>query len=215
MLKSETLLVIADDHPIMLKGLQQELQRIGYQHIEVCTHGLDAFNKITECSPNVAILDIQMPVINGLEVAKKLIENKYEIPIILMTYHKEEAYLAMAKKIGIQGYMLKEDAISELDHCIREVMHGRTYYSSSLEQNYLHDTHQILDALNDLTSMELAVIKCVAHGLRRAEIAEELNISARTVEKHRSNIISKIGVETISGSLNDWARDKRELIEEL
>ena len=214
-LKSKLKVLIADDHPIMLNGLKNELKEIGYQNIQICKNGEEAYEELINNSYDVAILDIKMPILDGFGVAQKCRENNCFTPIILYSYHKEKSYLSIAKKIGIKGYMLKEDTVNDLHECILSVLKDQTYYSKSIENSVFTNLQKDLQSIESLTASELNILKMIVQGLSSQEMSEERNISIRTVEKHRANIISKLGIDINLRSLKSWALENRKLIESI
>nr|MBX2817543.1 response regulator transcription factor [Saprospiraceae bacterium] len=192
-------------HHILLRGLREELLEMGYRNITTCRDGNDALNTIIATNPDVAILDIEMPALDGFEVVSALQGQGVITPIILLTYHKERSYLAMANRLQVLGYMLKEDAVSDINECIQHVLHGQKYRSQSLRHDDVHASQEILTILGELTSTELAILKLVASQTASSRICEIRQISARTLEKHRSNILAKIDHAAANSSLKDWA----------
>jgi len=215
MLKSKLKLLIADDHPIMLNGLKNELLEIGYQHITLCKNGLQAYEELIENHYDVAILDIKMPELDGFGVSQKCKENHCFTPIILYSYHKEKSYLSIAKKIGIKGYMLKEDTIDDLHECIISVLNDQTYYSKSIENSIFTHLQKDLQSIESLTASEINILKMIVKGMSSQEMSDQRKISIRTVEKHRANIISKLGIDVNLRSLKSWAMENKQLIESL
>lgn len=215
MLKSKLKLLIADDHPIMLNGLKNELLEIGYQDITLCKNGLEAYEELIENYYDVAILDIKMPELDGFGVSQKCKENHCFTPIILYSYHKEKSYLSIAKKIGIKGYMLKEDTINDLHECIISVLNDQTYYSKSIENSIFTHLQKDLQSIESLTASEINILKMIVKGMSSQEMSDERKISIRTVEKHRANIISKLGIDVNLRSLKSWAMENKQLIESL
>lgn len=114
-------IVIADDHPFTLQGTKSFVESYGYKVIDTCSNGISALNTIKLHSPDIAVLDINMPGLDGLDVAKAVQENKLKTKIILLTMHKETSIYKKAKEYGIYGYILKEHAQTELEKCLEEV----------------------------------------------------------------------------------------------
>lgn len=205
-------LVIADDHPLLLEGLKAHLERLQYDIVAIARDGATALKEIMENIPDVAILDIEMPYMNGLEVvgacASKLDNTKF----ILLTLHKEISYIARAQKLDIDGYLLKDDALVEIDACIKTVLKGEKYFSSVINDGRFGEMENKLDSLKNLTPSQLKILNLVATGLSTKDIAAKLYISERTVEKHRSNIITTIGIDTSKENLYQWIHNNRELL---
>jgi len=201
-------IVLADDHPLLLAGNEQFLKSKGYRIVATATNGNEAYNAILKHNPDLAILDFDMPIENGLEVAKICLQNDLSTRIIILTLHKQEAII---KEIGnsIHGYILKDDDLQELEICIKEVVKGKTYVSKNLK-NTIHLKINT-EAKQDLTATELKILKHLAKNLSSSEIAETLFISKRTVEKHRSNIIHKLGLKSSSNSLILWTQKNSDI----
>ncbi|MEL6989027.1 MAG: response regulator transcription factor [Bacteroidota bacterium] len=212
MLKSALHILLADDHPIMLNGLKLELERIGYTQLTLAKDGEEAFANLYEKKIDLAILDIEMPKMDGFEIAEQCQKMHVDVPIILLSYHKEKSYLAMARKLGVKGYMLKEDNVQKLDMCIHDVLMNQEHYSASLNAADQEASVQELASLLQLTKSEKIILKHIAKNLSSAQIAEQLKLSKRTVEKHRSNIIQKLSFDIENINLKTWALENQKLI---
>lgn len=203
--KKDLRLVIADDHPLLLKGLQDELEANHYNIVACASDGGEALENIMSHKPDMALLDINMPLLTGFEVVKEAIAKGTETKFIILSFHDESDYIAQALSIGVKGYLLKEDSFQEIDRCIDTVMRGGEYLSNSLDNSILRSTSESLASLKFLTPSELTILKQIADRKTTHEIAESLSISRRTVEKHRSNIISKLTIPKGTNSLTHWA----------
>ena len=215
MLKSEIRILLADDHPLMLEGLHNGLSRIGYDQITKASNGDEVIKTFKSKEFDVAILDIEMPKLNGFQIVEYLRANGFKIPVIFLSYHKEKRYLILAKKLGIKGYLLKEDGIQVLHHCIQHVLSGKEYFSPSLEQEIQKTLSNDLSMLAELTKSECVILKQISLGLTSAEIADQLKVSKRTIQNHRTNINQKLEQELEGVSLMRWAVDNRILIERI
>lgn len=185
-------ILVADDHPLLLKGLVDELESKGYNVIAQSTNGLEALEQLLDLRPDIAILDIQMPMLSGIEVITKATDAGCTTRFILLTSHKEEGLVYRAKQLGISGYLLKEEPFLEMERCILKVSAGETYFSKTFEQMVETTINPQLKKLKLLSSSERTILRMVAQSKTSKEIAEELLISLRTVQKHRSNIIQKL-----------------------
>ncbi|GEQ85163.1 DNA-binding response regulator [Patiriisocius marinistellae] len=198
-------IIIADDHPLLLKGLRDFLTEKDYNIIGSALDGNNALEMIITKKPDIAILDIQMPFISGLEIAKMCKANAYETKIVLITLHKEKELFKKAKDLNIYGYILKEFALEEIENCIKTVSKGETYFSENMKK--LLGVEQLKESsLSMLTPSEKKILKLIAQDKTNKEIASLLFISYRTVEKHRSNIITKLNLEPKTNSLLIWAK---------
>lgn len=206
--KSDITIVIAEDHPIMLKGLKQELEQAGYTIIGTATNGMEAVTSITLLQPDIALLDIEMPLLNGFEVMTKCAETSHlKTRFVMMTYHKQKNFVAQAKNLGVDGYLLKEDSMNEIEKCIETVLNNGVYYSSSFEDNFEINIENELQKLALLTPSERKIIQYIAKGNSSTEISDILFVSPRTIQKHRTNIIEKLNLDTSPDSLIKWAKE--------
>ena len=199
-------IIIADDHPLILKGLSDFLSEKGHEVLEAVTDGRSALEQILRHEPEVAILDIRMPEMNGLEVAKMIQEHGLKTKVVLITFEKDGTLLNEAKKLNIHGYILKEFALAEIEKCLQVIQEDMPYFSESLKDLIPEDS--IID-LSVLSITEKKVLKQIALNKTTKEIGEAMFISYRTVEKHRSNIIKKLGLDHQQNSLLIWAKENQ------
>lgn len=205
MMQSETIKVmIADDHSMVREGLTQLIEL--EDDIEVVAQagdGQEALEKIQNSVPDVVLLDINMPKMNGLDVLKKLKEENHPSRIIILTIHNEVEYLLKAVEIGVNGYVLKDSEADVLVKAIRSVYMGDSYIQPNMatqlykKMNNQHENEeklQISKQISRLTKREMQVLKLVTIGLLNKEIAHRLEISEKTVKNHVSNIFKKIEV---------------------
>ena len=198
-------IITADDHPLLLKGLNDYLLEKKYNVIGSGNNGREAYNLIIKVNPEIAILDIQMPYMSGLEIAKNCKANGLKTKIVLITLHKERELFQKAQDLNIFGYILKEFALEEIENCINTVSKGEHYYSPKILE-LLAEEFPNDGILNLLTPSEKKILKLIAKDKTNKEIATLLFISYRTVEKHRSNIITKLKLEPKTNSLLIWAK---------
>lgn len=190
--------MLADDHILMREGIRQLLE---FDHsIEIVgevSNGEQCMNMIYKVKPQVLLLDINMPVKNGIEVLQEIRNNGLDVKVLILTVHNEIDYLLKAMDIGVNGYILKESDFSELKKAIDTVMSGETYIQPNLIpllNNRMVSRDKDKDKIEELTKRELEVLIEVANGKLNKEIANELKISERTVKNHISNIFKKIDV---------------------
>jgi DNA-binding NarL/FixJ family response regulator len=198
-------ILIADDHPFTLQGTKSFVESYGYKVIDTCSNGISALNLITLHLPDIAILDINMPGLDGLDVARKVQESKIKTKVILLTMHKEMTIFKKANEYGIYGYILKEHAQTELEKCLTEVKNGNRYVSEFLEDDLVVDNKNNNDELIKLTLSERKIVELIAQQKTSKQIAELLFLSEKTVEGHRSNIIEKLGLPKEKNTLLIWA----------
>lgn len=208
--------VIADDHPMILKGLNDELTANNYNVIGQAANGMQALELILTHNPTIALLDIDMPLLTGFEVIKMAKQKEVDTKFIILSFHKENEYISQAKALQINGYLLKEDSFSEIEECIESVLNNEVYFSRSFVPSLLASVSGDLKRIKHLTSSEKTILKLVAQQMSSSEIAETLFISIRTVEKHRSNIITKLEIENnTANTLTHWAFINKNAIKEL
>ncbi len=199
-------IIIADDHPLLLKGLYDFLSEKKFNIVGQYPDGNAAYNAIVKDTPDIAVLDIQMPIMSGIEVAAACKKNKIETKVVLITLHREKDLYLQAKELNIFGYILKEFAIEEIEVCLNSVINGDPYFSPNIIQS-LNVDERADEKLQLLTPSEKKILKLIAEDNSNKEIADLLFISARTVEKHRSNIISKLDIAPKTNSLLIWAKE--------
>ena len=190
--------MIADDHSMIREGLQQLLELEGeFEVIAEACDGVDCLEKLKTVVPDILLLDINMPNMNGLEVLQRIKDMKMKIKVMVLTVHNEVEYLLKAVDIGVNGYLLKDSESAELKKAILAVVNGEDYIQPSLIpvlNSKMLDRDSDSSKIESLTRRELEVLKMLSYGTYNKEIAEQLNISERTVKNHVSNIFKKIGV---------------------
>ncbi len=201
-----TRIIIADDHPLMLRGLSDFLSSKGFDIIGSAEDGNSAYNLIVKLKPEIAILDIRMPHKTGLEIAEACQKNNLSTKIILITFDKEEEVYDKALEFGVYGYILKEFAVEEIETCIEHVKNNQSYFSEEIA-SYLNASNleNKPETLNLLSKSELKIVLLISENKTSHDIADELSISVRTVDKHRSNIVAKLGLDKKPTSLSIWA----------
>lgn len=190
--------MIADDHSMIREGLKQLLELEGdFKVIAEACDGEDCLNKLAIQIPDILLLDINMPKMNGLEVLEKIRSTNMKIKVLVLTVHNEVEYLLKAVDIGVNGYLVKDSGSAELKKAIFSVINGEDYIQPSLIpvlNSKMIDRNHDNELIEDLTRRELQVLKLLAVGKYNKEVAEELEISERTVKNHVSNIFKKIHV---------------------
>ncbi len=204
-------IVIADDHPLMLRGLSDFLTSKGFNIVGSAQDGNAAYNLIVKLKPDIAILDIRMPHKTGLEIAEACKKNNLNTKVILITFDKEEEVYDKALEYGVYGYILKEFAIEEIETCIKHVVNNKSYFSEEIA-DYLSASLHKPDTLASLSKSELKIVKLISKNKTSHDIAKELIISVRTVEKHRSNIVAKLGLDNKPTSLSIWANLNKDFL---
>jgi DNA-binding NarL/FixJ family response regulator len=214
-MKKPITVLIADDHPIFRKGLCEVLREDpSIKLVADVADGAGALQKIRELKPQAAVLDVDMPQMNGLEVAKKISEFELPVAVVMLTMHKEEMLFNEAMNAGILGFVLKENAASDLLGCIHAVVAGEAFISPSLSSFLLNrktGAQQLLEnkpELETLTPAERRILKFIAEDLTSKEIADRLGISPHTVENHRAKICERLNLRG-SHSLLKFAYDNK------
>lgn len=206
-----TSIVIADDHPLLLKGLSDFLTTKGFNVVGKAEDGNTAYNLIVKLKPEIAILDIRMPYKTGLEIAEDCKKNNINTKIILITFDKEEELFHKAKSFNVFGYILKEFAIEEIEICIKNVLNNKPYFSKEL-QEYLEPAGANNDTIENLTKTERKIVALIAENKTSQEIADELSVSIKTIHKHRSHVIAKLNLDNKPSSLGIWANLNKHLL---
>lgn len=197
----EIRILIADDHPLMRQGLRQVIElESGLIVAAEAGDGNEALRMIREIAPHVAILDINMPEMDGLSVARQVRNEQLKIEIIFLTIHSEEEFLREALDTGAKGYVIKNGAVAEIVLAIRAVAAGQHYASPAVTSYLINRSRSSAPSgqkgsVNDLTPTERRVLKLLSEYKTSREIAEGLFISYRTVQTHRGNICQKLGIQ--------------------
>ncbi len=216
---SEIRILIADDHALIRKGLRQIVEAdTRFTVIAEAANGAQALELICEHTPQIAILDVNMPERTGFEVAVELQKRKVETAIIFLTMHKDRTFFNKAMDLGAKGYLLKDSALEEIVTALNAVVRGQPFISPELSGHLLRRMDRIgllakqTPGLNDLTTTERRVLKLIASYKTSKEIAEELHIHYRTVDNHRTNIAAKLGLQGSHSLLKFAVEHQDELV---
>lgn len=199
---SMTTIVLADDHHVVRQGLRSLLEaEPDFSVIGETADGLEATQLVERLQPDVLVLDLMMPGLNGLAVTRQVSQRLLRTHVVILSMHPNEAYVLEALRAGAAAYVLKESTSAELVRAVREAVAGRRYLSSPLSERAIEAYMQkaesaALDPYETLTAREREVLHLVAEGHANAEIADRLFISRRTVETHRANLMRKLGLRT-------------------
>ncbi|HKT11701.1 MAG TPA: response regulator transcription factor [Terriglobia bacterium] len=193
-------ILLADDHEMVRQGLKALLERDGFNVVAEASDGRQAVRLIGELEPDIALLDLAMPLMNGITVAKAIQHSASHTKIIALTIHTEAAYVLEALRAGVKGYVLKSCAEEELVRAIREILRGSTYLSSDISDLIVDAFLNRFEVpVDSLSSREMQVLQLVAEGKSTKEVACLLNISVKTAESHRTRVMEKLEVHEISG----------------
>lgn len=193
---------IADDHTLFREGLIKILQSEPLNDIiGSAGNGIDALNKILNLKPDIAVLDIEMPGKSGLEILNETKEMKLPTVFIILTMYTDEEYLEKAMSCGAKGYLLKDSTVDEINFCLNAILEGKYFISNKLTDYLIKNSKNKLQSneislqLNKLTHSEKQILKLLSEKKTSTQIAEELFVSYRTVQKHRQNISAKLGFQ--------------------
>jgi DNA-binding NarL/FixJ family response regulator len=216
---SKIRIVIAGDHPIFSRGLRQILLgEVSFELVAEAQDGAAALQHIEQHQPEVAVLDIDMPVKDGFDVVRAMAERKLSSAVVFLTMHKDEELLNGAMNLGVRGYVLKESAFSELVDSIKAVAVGGHFVSPSLStfllnrRNRLESVREEWPGLKELTAAERRVLQLIAAGMSTSDVARELCLSIRTVENHRAHVSSKLNLQGREALLRFALTHKSELL---
>src|SRR4030042_2963196 len=198
-------IVLADDHEVVRLGLRACLEKEpDFRIVGEAADGLEALNLVKQLNPNVLVLDLMMPGINGIEVTWQVKKHSPLTHVIILSMYSNEAYVVETLRKGAEGYVLKDSTGSDLIKAVREVTAGRRYLSPPFSERaldiYIQTTKTTaLDLYETLTPREREVLHMAAQGHTNVEIADRLSISPRTVEVHRANMMNKLGLHNQTG----------------
>jgi two-component system, NarL family, response regulator NreC len=193
--------LIADDHGVVRKGLRLLLEQ--YPELAVlgeAANGREAVTMAAALAPQIVVLDVAMPILNGIEAAEQILKVNSKMGIIILTMHADESYLLRALNVGVKGYLLKESAEEDLLLAIRAVANGKPFFSRAINETLLEDYMRMLkqqglsDTFDLLTAREKEVLQLLAEGKTNKEVAQLLDVSPYTVESHRTNLMQKLGI---------------------
>jgi len=191
--------LVAEDHGVVRKGLRLLLEQ--YTELVVAgeaANGREAVHLAATLSPHIIIMDVTMPLLNGIEAADQILRSNSRIGVIMLTMHADESYVLRALNVGVKGYLLKESAEEDLLLAIRAVADGKTFFSPAIAETLLEDYIRVLrqegltDSFDLLTTREKEVLQLLAEGKTNKEVASLLNVSPYTVESHRTNLMQKL-----------------------
>lgn len=199
-------ILIADDHPMMLNGIKTHVESLGYDVIHTCENGEEVFTKIALNCPDIVILDLNMPILNGIEVLQKIRIQYPDIKVVIYTMHNEKNYLDKAISLGANGYLLKDFALEEISICLQKISAGENWFSQKLDDAIVAMKHDLeAQKIMLLTSAEKKILSLIGQDYNTKDIADLLFISEKTVEKHRSNIVKKLGLPSEKNILQRFA----------
>jgi len=188
-------IIIAEDHTIVLEGLRGLLEKEGFDVLGVAKDGRSAVELARRFKPDIAILDIAMPALNGIDAARELLRVSPDTRTIILTVHEEKQYVVEALRAGVCGYLLKTKAASDLVQAIKEVSHGAIYISPDMSRDAVRSFMDNEDLKADpLSVREREVVQLIAEGKTTKEVGAILGISVKTAESHRTRIMEKLDI---------------------
>lgn len=219
-MNTKSKIVLAEDHTILREGLKSLLSSSqDFEVIGEAADGREAIRCVEKLKPDLILIDLSMPRMNGMEAIREIRRISKEVKILVLTVHKSEEYILATFKAGADGYVLKDATHEELLMAIKSVLKGRNYISPEISEKvlegYLEGRKRLKSQTSweTLTSREREILKLIAEGYKNKEIAEELCISVKTVEKHRSNIMEKLNLHNVQ-ALTAFAIEKGLVIRE-
>lgn len=218
MVKNQTKIsiIIADDHPMFRSGVRTELEKENsFNIIGETGDGKEAMKMITELKPDVAVLDIKMPGLTGIDIASRLKNSDCKTKIVLLTMYDEKSIFLKAVNEGIEGYLLKDDAISDVISAVKTVVLGKRFISNSLagalieEINSLNSENHIQKIIHKLSAIELKILLLIADLKTNDELSELLFVSKRTIENYKFNLAKKLELSSARDLLKFAVKNKR------
>ncbi len=207
----KTRLFIADDHPVLRDGIKSMFSGLReYAVVGEASTGAEAIKGISESRPDVVIMDITMPEVNGINVTKRVVEEFPETKVVMLSMHADIYHAIDAFRAGAMGYVLKDSAATELMQAVEKVTAGSKYASPVIAEDLLSDFVDSIkndssgrDPFDLLSNREKEVLKLIADGLKNKEIAEKLFISVSTVKTHRNKVMKKLKVNDMAGLMKE------------
>jgi two-component system response regulator NreC len=194
-------ILLGDDHTLLRQGLRKILQeRPDWEVVAEAGDGRDAVRQALTVQPDIAILDIGMPLLNGIEATRQIVRRRPDIHVLILSMHANEAYIIQALKAGAKGYLLKDSADTELIRGVAVVASGKSFFSPAVAKVMLDDYVRhlaekgIADRFDTLSEREREIFQLVAEGRSNKEIAELLSVSLATIETHRAHVLQKLDV---------------------
>lgn len=202
---SHTRVLIADDHPLIRSGLRALLAREpAFDVVGEAADGYQALELVERLAPDVAMLDVSMPRLNGIDVARQISEKWPSTRIIIVSIHSDEGYVLRALKAGAKGYLLKASPEDEILNAVRAVAAGQAYFSPEISrllvEEYVREARfrGVEDSYDLLSIREKEILQLLVSGTSNRQIAEKIHVSPATVETHRTNIFQKLGIHSLA-----------------
>lgn len=204
-------ILIADDHPIFIDGIRGLIDGIeGFKVVDTAENGQIAIDKIPEAKPDIILMDINMPVMDGIDATRQVKEKFPDVKVIMLTMHDETRIIKDVVEIGARGYILKNTGRDELIKTLETVSNGQPYLSPAVQEKMFFamanpeeesDDEPNAEMVNSITGREMEILQLIAIGMTSSEIAKKLAISKNTVETHRKNLLGKLNVKNTAALL--------------
>ncbi|MCL5670910.1 MAG: response regulator transcription factor [Acidobacteria bacterium] len=210
-------ILIADDHEVVRQGVRTILEsQTGWSVVAECENGLEAVGRAEETAPDIALMDISMPLLNGLEATKQILKNRSETQVLILSMHESSELVQDVLAAGARGYILKTDARRDLVNAVISLSEGRPFFTSKVAEMVLEGYRHrgASDSLNEatlgnrLTARERQILQLLAEGKSSKEMASALNISVKTAETHRANIMRKLDLHSLADVVRYAIRNK-------
>ncbi len=193
-------IVLADDHEVVREGFKALLERQGYQVVGEASNGREAVLLVEKTKPQIAILDLAMPLLNGVDATRQIRRTSPRTKTILLTMYKEDQYVLEALRAGVSGYILKTKAAKDLVQAISQVVNGMVYLSPEVSQTIVDAYRaELTPAADPLTAREREVLQLVAEGKTTKEVASVLGVSVKTADSHRTHLMRKLDIHDTAG----------------
>ncbi len=207
-MKNKISVLLADDHTMVREGLHALLNvESDIEVIGEAENGREAVEMANRFSPDVVVMDIAMPLLNGLEATRQILKSNPKMKIFILSAHGDDAYVNQARSIGASGFLIKQTAAHVLPEAIRQIHRGSVFYSPAISKRLIQNQQKAQQngdrrtrtEIAELTSREAEVLQLVAEGRANKQTAAELNISIKTVEKHRQSLMQKLNIHDTAG----------------
>ena len=197
-------ILLADDHTLVRAGFCKLLESVpGIEVVGEASNGRDALEMIQAKGPDMVLMDIGMPGLNGLEVTARVTHDLPKIRVIILSMHSDKEYVLKALRAGASGYLLKDADISQLEMAIRAVAEGETFLSPSISRHVITDyvtrAGSESSSREELTPRQREILQLIAEGRSKQEIAQTLGVSVKTVETHRDQMMERLGIHDVAG----------------
>lgn len=203
-MKKNLRIILAEDHALVRAGFRALLQSLeGIEVVAEAENGTEALELIERHIPDVVLMDIAMPGLNGLEATARATKSTPEVKVIILSMHANEEYVLQSLRAGARGYLLKDAGLSELQLALDSVASGQTFLSPAISKHvidaYVERTSNKLEPFSILTSRQREILQLIAEGTTTKEIAQKLGVSVKTIETHRTQLMARLDIHDLAG----------------